>query len=466
MAWVTDSKSKVDNMLNHRLLSQAQACALAVAAAAIAGLFAGLGFWTWACVPAGFALYLGWEVDRRSREIRGALAQLRSAVAQLPEGALPGLSTAPGVELTLLAGALEEMNNRVRELLNGLEHDRDRLQAVFTSMRDAVIALGSSGWVALINPVAERLFEVSADEVVGHSVLEVIRHHKLAGAMQKAMDTGHPTTFEFETFDVPPRHFQAEVASVHTTRGKLSGAVAVLHDVTELRRLERVRSEFVANVSHELRTPITSIKGFLETLLDGAMSEPDTCRYFLTILAEEADRLAHLVNDLLELSHLEEDTAPLVPELLDARTEAERAIELVAPMAQEKNIGIALRLPEDLRVRADREMLRQALLNLLDNAIKYTPAKGQVWIEGAESASGNMVQLTVGDTGPGIPSEHLGRIFERFYRVDKARSRAIGGTGLGLSIVRHIVERHNGKVWAESALGHGSKFTMAFPKTK
>jgi two-component system phosphate regulon sensor histidine kinase PhoR len=437
---------------------------IAIASAGVAGLLIGLGFWGWALLPAGFAAYLAWQVTYRSAAARAGLAQLEAAIAQLPEGKLPSLSSVPGVELIHLAATLEEMHERVQQRLTQLEHDRDRLQAVFTSMRDAVIALGSSGRIALINPGAERLFHVEAKEVEGRTVLEVIRHRQLSRAMQQALGGAQPITFEFETIDVPPRHLQAEVAPVRTVAGKLSGAVAVLHDVTQLRQLERIRSEFVANVSHELRTPITSIKGFLETLLDGAMHEPEVCERFLSILASETERLARLVDDLLELSRLEKDEAPMTLETLNLQAEATQALELVAPMAQEQGLTLALQVPASLQVKADASQLRQALLNLLDNAIKYTPQGGRVWIEGSDVAEDGLVTISVCDTGQGIPSRHVPRLFERFYRVDKARSRAMGGTGLGLSIVRHIVEQHGGQIHVESKMGHGSRFTIALPR--
>jgi two-component system phosphate regulon sensor histidine kinase PhoR len=429
-----------------------------------AGLLFGVGYWEIALALTVVSVYLARQSTRRAQAVRENLVFLREAIASLPDGSLPGMSTAPGVEITRLAAALDEMNTRVRDTQGKLEHDRDRLRAVFTSMRDAVIALGKTGKVALINPVAEHLFDIKAEDVVGKSVLEVIRHHQLARAMHTTMQSGTPATLEFETFEVPPRHFQAEVAPVHTARGELSGAVAVLHNVTELRRLERVRSEFVANVSHELRTPITSIKGFLETLLDGAMNDPDNCRHFLSILSDEADRLANLVNDLLDLSRLEEDHAPLQTEVVELYAESQRSLELVTPIARDKDLSVSMQVAPELFVVANQGMLRQALINLLDNAIKYTPSGGRVWIEGKPSPDGRRALISVCDTGPGIPSQHLERLFERFYRVDKARSRAVGGTGLGLSIVRHIVERHGGKVWAESTLGRGSKFTISLPR--
>ncbi len=299
--------------------------ALAVAAT-LAGLLLGLGWWAWALLPAGAAAYLVWHLNLRIAGAKEGLKRLEEAVVQWPEGKLPSLSVLPGPQLLRLAAAIQEMQERVQQRLTQLEHDRDRLRAVFTSMRDAVIALGASGRIALINPGAERLFHVEAEEVVGRNVLEVIRHRQLARTMQEALGGAQPTTYEFETIDVPPRHLQAEVAPVRTASGKLSGAVAVLHDVTQLRQLERIRSEFVANVSHELRTPITSIKGFLETLLDGAMHDPEVCARFLNILSGEADRLAHLVDDLLELSRLESDDTAITLEVLDVRAEVTQAL--------------------------------------------------------------------------------------------------------------------------------------------
>ncbi len=450
-------------MFDHRVPAPGLSAAVVAVAALLAGLLAGLQFWGWALAPLGGAIYFTWAVFWRVRQVRSALMQLRTAVAALPEGEIPGLSTAPGVELVFLVEALEEMTVRVREQLTASEEERNRLRAAFTSMRDAVIALGATGRVALINPAAERLFEMVADDVVGRGVLQVIRHEQLARALHETLTKGRPATMEFESFEVPSRHFQAELAPVLTGRGEPSGAVAVLHDVTQLRHLEEMRSQFVANVSHELRTPITSIKGYLETLLDGAMDDRDTCRRFLTILSQEADRLANLVDDLLDLSRLEADTVPLRLENLELRQEAAGVLELLQPIAAACEVHPELQIPAGLQVHADSAMLRQALLNLLDNAIKYSQGGGRVWIEAAPAQDGRQIVVSVGDTGPGIPSSHLEKLFERFYRVDKARSRAVGGTGLGLAIVKHIAERHGGKAWAESTLGQGSRFSISFP---
>ena len=225
-----------------------------------------------------------------------------------------------------------------------------------------------------------------------------------------------------------------------------------------------MRNQFVANVSHELRTPITSIKGFLETLLDGELGDTDTCRHFLTIISQEADRLANLVSDLLHLSQQEANETPLQKRSLQLITEAQGVLDLLQPLAASKQISMELKIPADTYVCADSAMLRQALLNLLDNAIKYNAPGGQVWVEATTSKDDpNQVVITVCDTGPGFASSHLNLLFVRFYRVDKARSRALGGTGLGLAIVRHIAERHGGKAWVQSELGRGSRFSISIP---
>ncbi|HEY8532174.1 MAG TPA: ATP-binding protein, partial [Limnochorda sp.] len=254
------------------------------------------------------------------------------------------------------------------------------------------------------------------------------------------------------------RELQIRSAPLRSVAGGLDGAVAVLRDVTEMRRLEQVRTEFVANVSHELRTPLTAIKGFIETLLDGAVDDPATARRFLEIVRRETDRLVRLINDLLDLSRLESPhlEVQLVP--VDLKPLVEECLELFRHRAASRSIELSCELQGSLWALGDASLIRQVLVNLVDNAVKYTPPGGRVWISGG--LEGSWAELAVSDTGPGIPGRALNRVFERFYRVDKARSRDMGGTGLGLSIVRHAVERQGGRVWVESAPGEGSTFRV------
>jgi two-component system phosphate regulon sensor histidine kinase PhoR len=237
----------------------------------------------------------------------------------------------------------------------------------------------------------------------------------------------------------------------------------VLHDNTELRRLARVRTEFVANVSHELRTPLTSIRGYLETLLDGALDEPANARRFLDVAHTHAERLSRLVDDLLQLSDIETGKVVLRPDPLLLHDMTADVSAIFEKQTAQKNLTLQNRVPMDLYVQADWDRLTQILVNLVDNAVKYTPEKGQITLGAARGAQG-FVNVWVADTGIGIPSTDLPRITERFYRVDKARSRELGGTGLGLAIVKHLVQAHGGELWLESELGKGTTVHLTLPE--
>jgi signal transduction histidine kinase len=247
------------------------------------------------------------------------------------------------------------------------------------------------------------------------------------------------------------------------TANKIEGAVLVFHDITELRRLEKVRQDFVANVSHELRTPVASIKGYAETLLNGAMEDKQALIEFLTTIHDNSDRLVNLINDLLDLSRIESGRMKIVPVPMGAAPVIRRCLSILEKTIQDKKLSVSMDVPENLsKVLADEARFSQVVLNLLDNAVKYTAEGGSIGIKAL--SSDKMIQFDVTDTGIGIPEQDLPRIFERFYRVDKARSRDQGGTGLGLSIVKHIVLSHGGEVWASSQLGHGTTFSFTLPQ--
>ncbi|MDI6871079.1 MAG: ATP-binding protein [Bacillota bacterium] len=364
----------------------------------------------------------------------------------------------------------ESLNNLAREftaMLAQTEEERREVEAVLKSLSDVVIATDARGRIALFNAAAERAFQVEEKQALGQPVLAVARLASLAEGFSAVL-AGEPAEVkEIATTTPAERLYEAHLAPVRRPDGTISGAVAVLHDVTEIRRLERVRSEFVANVSHELRTPLTSLQGFVETLQDGAADDPATLHRFLGIIAAETARLARLVDDLLDLSRLESGLLALRSSPVDLGALIQRTLAFYEPAAQAKRVTLEAAVPPDLPpVPGDEDLLEQVLRNLVDNAVKYTPEGGRVEVA-AEQVSypdrRREVVVRVADTGPGIPPEHLPRLFERFYRVDRARSRQLGGTGLGLAIVKHIVERHGGRVWLESAPGAGARFSVALP---
>ncbi len=269
---------------------------------------------------------------------------------------------------------------------------------------------------------------------------------------------------------LPPsggKTFEVNVAGIRSVSNeggqRVKGAIAVFHDITRLKDLERIRQDFVANVSHELRTPLTTIKGYTETLLEGAWKE-EVAFQFLQVIQRHTDRLTKIVEDLLTLSKIESNGIELKREQISVLEWIEDTMDFVKERAEKKRISISRNdLPPSLAVEGDRDFLEQVLMNLLDNAIKYTPEGGRVEISAIEKNSREIL-FSIRDDGIGIPGEDLSRIFERFYRVDKGRSQEMGGTGLGLSIVKHIVQAHHGRVWAESQLGKGSTFNFTLPK--
>lgn len=258
------------------------------------------------------------------------------------------------------------------------------------------------------------------------------------------------------------RILDAHLAPYLGANGEIKGIITVLHDITDIRRLEKMRSEFVANVSHELKTPITSLKGFAETLLDGAMYDPEIAKSFLTIIHDESERLHRLITDILHLSKIEQHQLPFHPEPLNVTGVIYETIDTIQEEINKKQLTIKLPNQKPVIIDAEKDRLQQIILNLVANAVTYTPDKGTIEIGIVEKD--DQIELTVKDTGIGISKEELPRIFERFYRVDKARSRNSGGTGLGLAIVKHLVESHHGSIQVDSEEGKGTLFTITLPK--
>jgi len=362
-------------------------------------------------------------------------------------------------ELGELARIINLSADQLQERMAEIARDRGRTEAILSAMDDGVLAVDHRGTVVLANPWLTRTLELH--EPVGRHYLEVIRQSGVGALIEDTLRTGARRAAAVELLQLG-RVFDIVAVPFPDAEGAPHGAVLTFNDATERRRLERMRRDFVANASHELRTPLTSIRGFVEALEDGAVAEPETAQRFLGKIRKHADRMAALVDDLLDLSRLEGGRAPEWKETLPSEV-AEGVVASFAGSATRK--GISLRHVDQGAPAAvtDPERLRRILENLVDNAVKYTPERGHVEVTTSPGPDGS-ARIEVADDGPGIAPEHQDRVFERFYRVDKARSRELGGTGLGLSIVKHIIQNHGGQVWAESQLGKGTAMYFTVPK--
>jgi two-component system phosphate regulon sensor histidine kinase PhoR len=335
-------------------------------------------------------------------------------------------------------------------------------QAVFNSMVEGVLVLDADSRVQLVNQSLQRLFSLSSD-VRGQTIIEAFRLPELATLVRHLHQE---RTLESCTLELPgmeERWVEVNASAVPGREGAQHGAILVFHDLTRIKQLERTRQEFVANVSHELRTPLSLIKGFVETLLEGAKNDPEKATRFLQTIEKHTDRLTFLIEDLLTISRLESGQIVMNLHPVDLREETQRVLDDLRSRADEKSIRLDNTVPAGLTAQADADRLQQVLFNLVENALKYGRNEGCVTVGGSEAAEGK-VELWVRDDGPGIPVESRERVFERFYRVDRARSRETGGTGLGLSIVKHIVQAHGGEVWLKSDLGAGTTFHFTLPK--
>jgi len=336
-------------------------------------------------------------------------------------------------------------------------------QVLFNSMLEGLLLLDRNRKIYLANRAFKNLFGLKI-ELRGKTVMEALRVHELADLVERAEVEKQVLDYELKLPDLSERWLQVNAAVITNSAGEREGTILVFHDLTRLKQLERTRQEFVANVSHELRTPLSLIKGYVETLLDGARSDPAIAERFLKIIERNTQRLDLLIQDLLTISALESERIKLNLQPVQLRPLVEKVFTDLKPPADNKNIDLVTQLPE-LIANADANRLEQVLANLVDNAIKYGRAQGKV-IVGGKKLDDSKLEIFVQDDGPGIPPESLDRVFERFYRVDKARSRDQGGTGLGLSIVKHIVQAHGGEVWVKSELGKGATFFFTLSSEK
>ncbi len=358
------------------------------------------------------------------------------------------------------------MQTEIRTLLAGLQQaahsEEAQREALFNSMVEGVLLLDTQQRVRLVNRTLRQWFDWSGDPA-DRSLIELFRDFRLQDRVQAALSGRQESGFEMELPGKMPRILQANVAAVKDLSGKVQGIIVVFHDLSPLKRLEVVRRDFVANVSHELRTPLSMIRGAAETLCEGAGDDPEARRRFQEMIRKHASRLSLLIEDLLVLSQMDSGRVSLDMQSLELAEVVPAALDDLQASAAERPTAIRNRIPCGLAVRADRNRLLQILYNLLDNAVKYGRPNGQI-ILSAESGRDGMVTVRVQDDGPGIPAEYLEWIFERFFRLDRARSRNQGGTGLGLSIVKHLVQAHGGKVWAVSPPTGGTVFCFTLPQ--
>ncbi len=368
---------------------------------------------------------------------------------------------APQDEIGELAATLNKMAEDIENKVREVKTQNQELAAVFNSMIEGIIVVDNTARIVSINPAVAKIFGISAKGVVGKLLLEAIRNNAVAEVINNALEKGENVRGEITLTYPIKKVFEISATSIFSDK-EVSGCLSVIHDITEIRRLETIRSDFVANVSHELKTPLTSIKGFVETLLEGALDDKENSRNFLKIVQDHTERLDTLVNDLLVLSNLESKEISLKKENVSLRQELEKVILGFKSQINRKNIEIKNDLPPGLMIMADKNRIEQVFTNLIDNAIKFNKEKGSIRIYDQDAPG--KIKIIIEDSGIGIPEKDVPRIFERFYRVNKARSHELGGTGLGLSIVKHIVELHGGTIGVESMEGLGSKFCFTLPR--
>jgi len=335
-------------------------------------------------------------------------------------------------------------------------------QALFNSMTEGVLILDPAGRVQLVNRSLQHFFDLKTD-VTGRTIMEAFRLPALAEMIRRLPQERIVQNQELELPGIRGRWMEVNAAAVCDREGTQHGSIIVFHDLTRLRQLENTRQEFVANVSHELRTPLSLIKGFVETLIDGAKDDPELSARFLRTIEKHTDRLTYLIEDLLTISRLESGQIIMNLHEVELRAEVAQVLDDLQARAAEKKVTLLNEVPAELEVRADSDRLQQVLFNLVENAIKYGRAEGTVVVGGKIGADGK-AEAWVQDDGPGIPPDAVDRVFERFYRVDRARSRETGGTGLGLAIVKHIVQAHGGEVRVETELGQGTTFFFTLPQ--
>lgn len=414
-------------------------------------------------IIAGLATLVSLLVSHR---IRRPIEEIREGAERFSRGDFQRpLPVSTIKEIGELSETLNTMAQELQKTVSTITEQRNELGAVLSSMAEGVLAMDMEERILGMNHAASVIFECDPRQVQGRTIQEVIRHPELQSLVTEALSSEGTVERDVVLYLRKERVLNGHATILRDGEGNRVGVLVVLNDITRLRKLENIRKDFVANVSHEIKTPITAIKGFVETLRDGAMQSPQDAERFLGIIQNHVLRLESLVEDLLSLSRIEEETEKeaIVLEEKPIKEVLMGAIQLCQVRAEPKQIRMELSCKEEVIARINSSLLEQAVVNLLDNAVKYSETGKSIWVE--MDTKPQEISIKVRDEGCGIEKQHLERLFERFYRVDKARSRKLGGTGLGLAIVKHIMEVHGGRVSVESQPGRGSTFTLHLPRS-
>lgn len=398
-----------------------------------------------------------------ARTITGPIREVTSRAAQMAAGNFDQMiQVRSDDEIGQLGAMFNHLAYRLKETLGEISEEKNKVEAILTYMADGIVALDKKGRIILCNPAAAKMLSVKEQDVIGRSPMLLWPEANWRSPLREVLRINQPVTRQIAIERPVHCILRCHFTPLRGEKGKAVGLVIVFHDITEQEKLESMRKDFVANVSHELRTPLTTVKSYIETLLDGAAEEPSIRERFLTVVSSETDRMVRLVRDLLHLSQMDQRTAALDIQPVDLASLAEETLAKLQGPLERKQLELVRVWSGDLpKAAADRDKIQQVLLNILANAIEFTPPGGRISL--GITDEGGILRVGITDTGIGIPREDLPRIFERFYRVDKARSRELGGTGLGLAIAKQIVEAHGGEISIESEFGAGAEvsFTLS-----